>query len=66
LHAAAVVHDGQGAPDRIRGEGDGRRLGVERVGDDFGEDGFLGRAGVGIAEVFQQVEEIDSGLTHEP
>lgn len=41
-----------------------RRAGVERVGDDFSENGLLERTGVGITKVFEKMLQIDSRFTH--
>src|SRR2546422_6807232 len=37
---------------------------VERVRHDLGEDGLLGGAGVGVAEILEQVQEVDARLAH--
>jgi hypothetical protein len=59
LHPAPIVHDGQGCVGRVRDDLDAGGAGVECVGDDLGEDRFLERAAVGIAEVFEQMLQID-------
>ncbi|MFN7955337.1 MAG: hypothetical protein U0610_26675 [bacterium] len=64
-HARAVVDHRERGPRGIGQEGDVRGTGVERVGDDLGEDRFLERAGIGIAQVLEQVQQVDSGLTHD-
>ena len=64
LHAGAVVHDREGGPRRVREDAHQARPRVEGVGDDLGEDGLLERAGIGVAQVFQQVVQVDAGLTH--
>jgi hypothetical protein len=63
-HPGAVVHDGKGRCGRVGRERYGTGAGVERVGDDLGEDRLLEAAGVGVADVLEQVQEIDAGLAH--
>ena len=64
LHPAPVVHDGQRRVGGLVEQADARRAGVERVGDDLGEDRLLERAGVRVPEVFEQVLEVDAGFAH--
>src|SRR5262249_61604709 len=59
-----VVDDGQRRVGAARDEADARGTGVERVGNDLGEDGLLDGAGVGIAEVLEEMLEVDPGFTH--
>ena len=64
LHPAPVVDDRQGPVGRVGAQADERRTRVERVGNDFGQDCFFERTGIGIAKVFKQMLEIDPGFTH--
>jgi hypothetical protein len=64
-HAMPVVDDGQRGRGGIDGQGDLRGTGVQRVRHDFGENRLLDRAGVRIPEVLQEMQQIDSRLTHE-
>ncbi len=63
-HAAPVVHDGERGLTGIDGERDLRRSGIQRVGGDFREDGFLDRPRVGVAQILEEVEKVDARLTH--
>ena len=64
LHPAPVVDDGEGAVGGAREELDARSARIERVGGDLGEDGLLERAGVCVAQVLEEVLEVDPGFTH--
>ena len=64
LHAAAVVGDREAPGGRIRRDRDPGGARIEGVGDDLGEDRFLERAGVGIAQIFEQVQQVDARLAH--
>ena len=64
LHAAPIVHDRQRRVGRIGQQLDARRTGVERIGDDFGENRLLGLAGICVPQVLKKVLEIDSGFAH--
>src|SRR6266508_4619761 len=63
-HPSTIVHEGERALGGVRG--DGQRCGtrVDRVGDDLGENGLLGGAWIGVAEVFEEVQEIDARFAH--
>ena len=63
-HAVPVVHDGQRGRRGVGGDSDRRGARIERVGDDLGEDRLLGGPGVGVAQVLQEVEEVDPSLAH--
>src|SRR5262245_5141816 len=63
-HSRAVVDGGERRSSRVGREIDAARAGVERVGDDLREDRLLEPAGVGVAQVFEEVDEVDAGLTH--
>ena len=63
-HAAAVIHDVERGRAGIGDEPDYCRSGIEGVGDDLGEDGLLERARVCIAQVFEEVEQVDAGFAH--
>jgi hypothetical protein len=64
-HPVAVIDDGQRGRGGIGGQGDLRGTGVQRVRHDLGENRLLDRAGVRIPEVLQEMQQIDSRLTHE-
>jgi len=64
LHAGAVVGDGQCGLCRVCGHRDPVGPGIQRIGDDFGQDGFFEARWVGIPQVFQQMFKIDAGLAH--
>ena len=64
LHPSPIVHDRQRGVGGVGLEADACRAGVERVGDNFGEDRLLERAGVGVAEIFEEVLEVDAGFAH--
>jgi hypothetical protein len=63
-HARAVVDGSEGGADGVSHQTDAARAGVECVGDDLGEDRLRERAGVGIAEILEEVDEVDASLTH--
>jgi hypothetical protein len=63
-HARAVVDGGEGGADGVSHETDAARAGVECVGDDLGEDRLLERARVGVAQVLEEVDEVDASFTH--
>src|SRR5207249_1687717 len=63
-HPHPVVHDGERRGGRIGCDRDSRGARVERVRHDLGEDGLLGGAGVGVAEILEQVQEVDARLAH--
>jgi hypothetical protein len=60
LHTTAVVDDGQGGVGRVGQQADAGRTRVERVGDDFGEDRFVERTGVGVPKVFEEMLKVDA------
>lgn len=64
LHPATVVDDGQRCRVCIGQKPDTRRAGVERVGDDLGENGLLERAGVCVAKVLEEMLKVDSRFPH--
>lgn len=64
LHPATVVHDGQRSVGAVRLQANERGPGVERVGDDFRQDGLFQRAGVRVAQIFEQMLKVDPGLAH--
>jgi hypothetical protein len=64
FHPRAVVGDRERAARRVGCELDALRPRVERVGNDLGEDRLLHGPDVGIAEVLEQVQQIDPGFTH--
>ena len=64
LHPPPIVHDRERRVGRVGLEPDARRAGVERVGDDLGQDRLFERAGVGVAQVFEQMLEVDAGFAH--
>jgi hypothetical protein len=55
-HARAVVDSGQRLRTGSCAEIDLARAGIQGVGDDLRENGFFGGTGVGIAQVFEQVQ----------
>jgi hypothetical protein len=63
-HALAIVDDGQRGGGRVRREGDPPSPGVERIGHDLGEDRLLDGAGIRVAEVLEEMQEVDARLTH--
>ena len=63
-HAGAVVAHHQGPLGGLDQQADARGARVERVGDDLGEDRLLERAGIGVAQVLEQVLQVDPGLAH--
>ena len=65
LHPPPIVDNRERRCARAGLEADPGGAGVERVGDDLGENRFLEGAGVGVAEVFEQVLEVDPGFAHE-
>jgi len=65
-HAAAVVQNGERALSRVGGERQDRRARVDGIGDHLGQDRLLGGARIGVAEVFEEVQEIDARFAHGP
>ena len=63
-HPGAIIDRGQGTGRRIAFEGDLRGTRVESIGDDLRENGLLDRSRIGIAQVLQKVQQIDSSFTH--
>ena len=63
-HAGAVVHHDERLLRRVGEDADVERARVERVGHDLGEDRLLDRVGIGVAQVLEQVLEIDARLAH--
>ena len=65
-HAGAIIHDGERALSRVGDEREARRARVAGIGDDLGQDRFLGGARIGVAEVFEEVQEINARFAHGP
>jgi len=63
-HAGTVIDNREGRRDGIGGDDDRRGAGIERVRDDLGENRRLGGAGIRVAQVFQQMEQVDPRLAH--
>jgi hypothetical protein len=63
-HAEAVVYQREGGGGWIGQDRDRARARIEGIRDDFGEDRLVRRAGVGIAEVLEEAQQIDPRLTH--
>ena len=63
-HTAAVIHDVERGCGGIGGQADLRGPGIEGVRDDLGEDGLLERARVRIAQVLEEVEQVNAGFAH--
>ena len=63
-HPAPVVDEHHGARGRVREDAHVRRSRVERVRDDLGQDRLLDRVGISVAEVFEQVLQVDARLAH--
>src|SRR5439155_12783434 len=64
LHPRAVVDREELGRARIAAQPDQPRAGIQRVGDDLGEDRLFQRAGICVAQVFEQMMEVDSSLAH--
>ena len=64
LHPRAVVGDRERAARRVTRDVDAARSRVERVRHDLGENCLFQGTRVGIAEVLEQVQQIDPGLAH--
>ena len=64
LHAGAVVRHRERGLSGIRIYQNSACPGIERVGHDFGEDRLLDRAGVSIAQVFKEVEQVNARFAH--
>jgi hypothetical protein len=65
LHPGAVIDHRQGRGFGRGGETDGAGAGVQRIGDDLGDDGLLEGARVCIAQVLQQMQQVDARLAHD-
>jgi hypothetical protein len=63
-HAEAVVYQREGARGRLGQDGDRARARIEGIRDDLGEDGLIRRAWIGVAQVLEETQQIDPGLTH--
>src|SRR5207249_5512 len=63
-HTAAVIHDVERGCGGIGGQADLRGPGIEGVRDDLGEDGLLERARIRIAQVLEEVEQVNPGFAH--
>jgi len=63
-HAAAVIDDVERGRARICGQADRGGPGIERVRDDLGQDGLLERARVRVAQVLEEVEQVNAGFAH--
>ena len=64
LHPAPVVHHRERRLGGVGDDADAGGAGVERVGDDLGEDRLLERAAVSVSQVFEQVLEVDARFAH--
>src|SRR5205807_9380605 len=63
-HHEAIIDRGQTTGRRIAFKGDPHGARVESIGDDLRENGLLDRSRIGIAQVLQKVQQIDSSFTH--
>ena len=63
-HAAAVIHDVERGRAGVAGQTDFGRSGVQGVRHDLGQDGLLERARVRIAQVLEEVEQVNAGFAH--
>jgi hypothetical protein len=63
-HAGAVVDHDQRLLGRVGQHADARAARVERVRHDLGEDLLLDRVGIGVAQVLEQVVQVDARLAH--
>lgn len=66
LHALSIIRDGERSLCGIRRHCDPAGPGVQRIGDDFGEDGFFEGRWIRIPQVFQQMFKINARFTHVP
>ena len=64
LHAGAVVDGDEGSSARVRFERYHGGAGIERVRHHFRKDCLLKRCRVGIAQVFEEMLQIDASFTH--
>ena len=64
LHPAAIVDHRERRLGCVDHQENPAGPGVQRVGEDFGQDRFFERPGIGIAKVFEQVLQIDASLAH--
>src|SRR5437773_615041 len=65
LHAGAVIDNRDRPLCWIGSESDQGSAGVERVGHDLGENGFFHRAGIGVAQIFQEMQQVYASFTHD-
>lgn len=63
-HSSTVVHDGERPLAGVRSDDQRGRTRVDGIGDDLSENGLLGGAWIGVAEIFEEVQEIDARLAH--
>ena len=66
LHAGSIVRDGERPLYGISRHRDPAGPGVQRIGDDLGEDGLFEAPGVRISQVIQQMFEVNARLAHAP
>jgi len=64
LHPAPIVDDRERRVGRVGEKADARRAGVERVRHGFGKDRLFEGAGVRVAQVFEEMLQVNSGLAH--
>src|SRR6266545_2954989 len=63
-HAPAVVHDIEPGRAGVAGQADFGRSGIEGIRDDLGQDSFLERTRVCVAQVLEEVEQVNAGFAH--
>jgi hypothetical protein len=63
-HPLAVIGDRDGGAPGLRRDPDQARAGVERVRDDLRQYGLLQRPGVGVPQVFEEVQQVNARLGH--
>src|SRR5207244_8714063 len=66
LHPPPVVRHREGRLGGVGGDADAGGAGVEGVGDHLREDRLLEGAAVGVAEIFEQMPQVDARLAHGP
>lgn len=64
LHAGAVVDRRERAVFSVAFKADLGGAGVQSIGHDLGENRFLERARIGVAQIFEEVLQINARFTH--
>ena len=63
-HARSIVSNSEARGRGIGIDADQACACIERVGEYLREDGFLKRAGIGVAQILQQVQQVYAGFGH--